>query len=293
MRFIKPVGGVVTNTFGPRESFQLPDGRWTIPYHYGADFALPAGTPIVAPYDGVVVFSGFDYGYHTSEPMRTMEARWGSSHIGGGNMVIVESGDWWFVFFHLQKPSALKVGAKVRQGAVIGYVGTTGASTGNHLHLETWYRGEPVNPADWFGKTLKNAIIFGKEYKMASYTPSTAISVGAGKTKRLPLNKKGTLTISTKIPYLISGGAYLTGGAAGETIQLMLLKDVWDPKLKKTVKTGVHRRVSVPFDKAGKARLQITGIVEPGVNIRWRLAVQNGSGRIVKVTRITLDKVAL
>lgn len=96
--------------------------------HQGIDFAVGYGTPVVAAADGVVVEA----------------RRWG----GYGNWVRVrhanglESG-----YAHLSRfASGLRAGQRVHQGQVIAYVGSTGASTGPHLHYEIWRNGQRINP---------------------------------------------------------------------------------------------------------------------------------------------------
>ena len=96
--------------------------------HQGIDFAAGTGTPVVAAGDGVVVEA----------------RRWG----GYGNWVrIRHEGGWETGYAHLSRyASGLRAGMRVRQGQVIAYVGSTGRSTGPHLHYETWFRGARVNP---------------------------------------------------------------------------------------------------------------------------------------------------
>ena len=98
--------------------------------HTGTDFAAPCGTPITAAADGTVVSAG-----------------WGG---GFGNLVVVAHGDVGgsslsTAYAH-QSRFAVSVGQQVSRGQVIGYVGTTGSSTGCHLHLETRVAGTPVDP---------------------------------------------------------------------------------------------------------------------------------------------------
>ena len=97
--------------------------------HQGIDFAASSGTPVIAPADGVVVEA----------------RRWG----GYGNWLRIrhnnglESG-----YGHLSRyGSGIRAGQRVRQGQVVAYVGSTGASTGPHLHYELWRRGQRINPA--------------------------------------------------------------------------------------------------------------------------------------------------
>ncbi|GAW41745.1 Murein DD-endopeptidase MepM [Brevundimonas sp. SH203] len=97
--------------------------------HQGIDFAATTGTPVVAPADGVVVEA----------------RRWG----GYGNWLRIrhnnglESG-----YGHLSRyGSGVRAGQRVSQGQIVAYVGSTGASTGPHLHYELWRNGQRINPA--------------------------------------------------------------------------------------------------------------------------------------------------
>ena len=97
--------------------------------HQGIDFAATTGTPVVAPADGVVVEA----------------RRWG----GYGNWLRIrhnnglESG-----YGHLSRyGSGIRAGQRVSQGQIVAYVGSTGASTGPHLHYELWRNGQRINPA--------------------------------------------------------------------------------------------------------------------------------------------------
>ena len=97
--------------------------------HQGIDFAAGTGTPVVAPADGVVVEA----------------RRWG----GYGNWLRIrhnnglESG-----YGHLSRyGSGIRAGQRVSQGQIVAYVGSTGASTGPHLHYELWRGGQRINPA--------------------------------------------------------------------------------------------------------------------------------------------------
>lgn len=113
---IWPVRGKVTSEYGPRW------GRM----HAGIDIAAPSGTPIRAAKAGTVVFSGVMNGY--------------------GNVVIIDHGGGFATLYAHQSRRAAADGARVDQGEVIGYVGSTGHSTGPHLHFETRVDGSPRNP---------------------------------------------------------------------------------------------------------------------------------------------------
>jgi len=116
--------------------FQWPSTRreisgWTFhdprnPGHIGLDIAAAMWDPIVAVADGVVSF-----------------AEWGG---GYGNLVIVEHKDGWLSYYAHLTEIVVKVGQEVRQGELLGGAGTTGYSTGPHLHFELRYQGRPVDP---------------------------------------------------------------------------------------------------------------------------------------------------
>jgi murein DD-endopeptidase MepM/ murein hydrolase activator NlpD len=101
--------------------------------HQGQDLAAAAGTPVVAPYRGVV--TAVEY-----------QAR------GAGHYVVVHSADYDYVFMHLRSGSTVvREGQSVRTGQRIADVGSTGESTGPHLHFEVWVGqwyagGHPIDP---------------------------------------------------------------------------------------------------------------------------------------------------
>ncbi|HEY8520528.1 MAG TPA: peptidoglycan DD-metalloendopeptidase family protein [Gammaproteobacteria bacterium] len=99
----------------------------TIRAHRGVDYAAPTGTPIRAAGDGKVIFRGTQGGY--------------------GNTVILQHGNNVTTLYgHLSKFAAPRVGSRVRQGEVIGYVGKSGLATGPHLHYEYRVNGVHRNP---------------------------------------------------------------------------------------------------------------------------------------------------
>ena len=114
--------------------------------HRGTDFAAPKGTPIMASGDGVIV-----------------RAKWCG---GGGNCIkIKHNSTYSTVYAHMSKfATGMKVGRRVKQGQVIGYVGSTGKSTGPHLHYEVIENGKKIN-----SQTLKlpsGKILKGKNRKL-------------------------------------------------------------------------------------------------------------------------------
>jgi murein DD-endopeptidase MepM/ murein hydrolase activator NlpD len=96
--------------------------------HLGIDYAAPSGTPVSALGDGVVIFRGWRGGY--------------------GNYVEIQHGDAYVTCYgHLKGfGEGIRKGVSVRQGQVIGYVGSTGLSTGPHLDFRVRYRGTYINP---------------------------------------------------------------------------------------------------------------------------------------------------
>ena len=114
--------------------------------HRGTDFAAPMGTPIMASGDGVVT-----------------RARWCG---GGGNCVKIKHNKTYQTIYAQMKNFArgIKEGVRVKQGQIIGYVGSTGKSTGPHLHYEVIENGKKIN-----SQTLKlpsGKILTGKERKL-------------------------------------------------------------------------------------------------------------------------------
>lgn len=97
-------------------------------FHKGVDFGAPSGTPIQAAGDGIVEMSGWFGGY--------------------GNYIRVKhNGEYSTAYAHLSRfASGVKEGARVKQGQIVGYVGSTGRSTGAHLHYEVLRRGAQINP---------------------------------------------------------------------------------------------------------------------------------------------------
>ncbi|MGE0282293.1 MAG: peptidoglycan DD-metalloendopeptidase family protein [Rhizobiaceae bacterium] len=121
---VTPVNGVMTSTFGPRRHPILK----TVRIHKGVDWAAPTGTPIMAAFDGTIAFQGDGAGY--------------------GNLVKIAHPDGRETrYAHMSKfaPNT-PVGTAVKAGEVIGYVGTTGLSTGPHLHFEVYLAGQAIDP---------------------------------------------------------------------------------------------------------------------------------------------------
>ncbi len=133
-----PINGArLSSSFGLRKH---PIDGFT-KMHKGTDFAAPLGTPIMASGDGVVIKAG-----------------WCG---GGGNCIkIRHNSSYSTVYAHLSKFAAsTKKGRRVKQGQIIGFVGSTGKSTGPHLHYEVIFNGKRVNSQTLklpSGKVLKD-----------------------------------------------------------------------------------------------------------------------------------------
>lgn len=117
-----PVSGTITSGFGMR-NHPILGGRRA---HKGLDIAAPTGTEIFAPGRGTVVFSGRKNGY--------------------GNTVIVDHGYGYTTLYGHCSKLLVEEGATVSRGDVIALVGSTGRSTGPHLHYEVRINGEHMNP---------------------------------------------------------------------------------------------------------------------------------------------------
>ncbi len=109
--------------------------------HTGIDFGAPSGTPVFAAGDGVV-----------------KEARWAGGY--GRWLEIQHNGQWATGYGHLSG-WAVREGERVRQGQVVGYVGSTGRSTGPHLHYEVILGGQKINPTG--AKVPQGTILGGRE----------------------------------------------------------------------------------------------------------------------------------
>ena len=118
-------GYELTSSFGPR--YSPTDG--TSEVHTGQDFAVPTGEPALAASSGTVSFVGWDGGY--------------------GNLVRVRHANGVETFYAHLSATTVHVGQKVKTGEQVGRVGSTGNSTGPHLHLEVRVDDQPQDPMTW------------------------------------------------------------------------------------------------------------------------------------------------
>jgi len=126
--YIPPVEGEITSIFGPRKKR----------YHYGIDIKLNVGDPVGSAFEGKVRITRFDKG-------------------GYGSYVVVRHNNGLeTVYGHLSQILVTE-GQSVKAGETIGLVGSTGRSTGPHLHFETRFLGNPINPERFFDFELGEA----------------------------------------------------------------------------------------------------------------------------------------
>jgi murein DD-endopeptidase MepM/ murein hydrolase activator NlpD len=131
--FVLPVEGQRTSVYGMR----LHPIDHAERLHSGMDIAAPDGTPIQAAAAGQVVFSGTQAGY--------------------GNVVVIQHKEGYSTLYAYNTDNLVSVGTPVRQGQPIATVGSTGQSTGPHLHFEVRKNGKRLDPALFFatGSTTK------------------------------------------------------------------------------------------------------------------------------------------
>jgi murein DD-endopeptidase MepM/ murein hydrolase activator NlpD len=124
-RFLMPVEGRLSSNYGPRRH----PIHGVVKEHRGVDFGAPHGTPIRAAEAGVVLYVGWYGGY--------------------GKIVMIDhGGDLVTLYAHTSR-YVVDTGEKVARGQVIAHIGSTGLSTGPHLHFEVRRNGTPVNPISY------------------------------------------------------------------------------------------------------------------------------------------------
>lgn len=121
-RFVWPIVGQITSPFGYR-------GR---EFHSGIDIAQSRGAPVRASNSGTVTFAGWRGGY--------------------GNLVIINHGGGIETYYAHNSAITVSVGQQVEKGQQVAKVGSTGRSTGNHVHFEIRINGSPVNPLNYLNK---------------------------------------------------------------------------------------------------------------------------------------------
>ncbi|MBI5743133.1 MAG: M23 family metallopeptidase [Elusimicrobia bacterium] len=130
---IWPAEGRVTSQFG----YRFHPLRLSNEFHTGIDIANEAGTPVYAAADGVVRHSGWAQGY--------------------GMCAVVDHGFGYSTLYGHMSEIVAKEGTAIRRGQLVGRMGSTGTSTGNHLHYEVWTGGLPRDPMKFLQAGAKRA----------------------------------------------------------------------------------------------------------------------------------------
>ncbi len=116
----------------PLAAYSFTQGFY--PGHSGVDLAAPVGTPVMAADTGVVIFSG-----------------WVLDSWGYGVLVVLDHGNGWTTYYAHLSSTAVRCGQLVPRGGIVGAVGSTGRSSGPHLHFEMRWAHTPDNPAAYIG----------------------------------------------------------------------------------------------------------------------------------------------
>lgn len=117
-----PAEGRISSLFGNREHPLYGIRK----FHSGIDISVPTGTPLHATADGVVSFSG--------------------RAANNGNITVIEHGLGYSTIYAHNTRNAFRAGQTVKRGDVVAYAGSTGASTGPHVHYEIWKNGQSIDP---------------------------------------------------------------------------------------------------------------------------------------------------
>jgi len=140
-----PVDGQITSGVGMR--VDPIDGNWR--NHNGIDIAVPEGTPVKSVADGTVLYAGLRSGY--------------------GWTVLIEHDNGMITLYAHNSTIAVEVGQGIKKGDVVALAGSTGRSTGPHVHFEAWQAGNNVTPAFMPGSTLKIASLPSHQRTKASF----------------------------------------------------------------------------------------------------------------------------
>ena len=123
-----PVAGYISSKYGYREHPKSGERQ----LHTGVDISIPPDTKVLATADGIVSFSGWT--------------------MNSGNVVVIEHGHGFSTAYAHNTENRATVGQRVKRGDVIGQSGSTGRSTGPHVHYEIWKNGRHVNPSTYLAR---------------------------------------------------------------------------------------------------------------------------------------------
>ncbi|HEY9688259.1 MAG TPA: M23 family metallopeptidase [Coleofasciculaceae cyanobacterium] len=179
-----PVSGQLTSNFGWRTD-PINGGQR---FHGGIDIAASQGVPVYAPQAGVVAYSGYYGGY--------------------GNVVVLNHGNTLYTLYGHNSKLLVNAGDTVYRGQAISNVGSTGRSTGPHLHFEVHYNGQYMNPLSYLGylqpqggkilaQTPQSTTAYQAHQAVGGPSIAAAKSAGTRKTsrKRYPRKAYGTKVV--------------------------------------------------------------------------------------------------
>ncbi|HYJ37063.1 MAG TPA: M23 family metallopeptidase [Chitinophagaceae bacterium] len=132
---IQPISNKNLNRLASGFGYRVDPVYKTVKFHAGLDFAAPLGTPIYATADGIVRVAG-------------------NQGNGYGNHVVLNHGYGYETLYGHMYRIGVKNGHRVKRGEIIGYVGSTGKSTGPHCHYEVHKNGRPLDPVYFFYNDL-------------------------------------------------------------------------------------------------------------------------------------------
>lgn len=176
--------GLLTGPWGCSRGFEWStkyvDGKPTNQksFHNGIDLTAPGGTPIGAPVSGEITHVG------------TLEGD------AGNNITLKGDNGLVYRFLHLSEPSKLSAGDRVNAGSLVGFVGTTGNSSGNHLHLGVKSGKDWVDPIDYL-----NPYLFGAKDTYDTVSSSTSDIYDTSK-----LNLAATMRTAARTHFVAAGG---------------------------------------------------------------------------------------
>jgi murein DD-endopeptidase MepM/ murein hydrolase activator NlpD len=180
-------------------------------FHQGIDFAVPMGTPVAAPADGVV-----QQVIHSA--------------TGLGNHVILDIGNGYTVQLGHLSSTAVQVGQRVSAGTVLGLSGSTGASTGPHLHFEVDKGGATVDPASigQTGNILTNGVgAIGNAAGQAAGAIANNIPGLTGVTDSIGALSSGFSAIGAYVGKLFDPGTWTRAVLVIGGIGLVLIGGAW------------------------------------------------------------------
>jgi murein DD-endopeptidase MepM/ murein hydrolase activator NlpD len=157
-----PVSGQVTSDYGWRTDPMTGGPR----FHGGIDIAAAQGTPVYAPQSGMVIYSGAYGGY--------------------GNVVVLNHGNTLFTVYGHNSKLLVQPGDRVYRGQVISLVGSTGRSTGPHLHFEVHYKQQYLNPVSYLVYVQHTEGMLAQASSQRVVAPQDAVAAYNGSARTAP-----------------------------------------------------------------------------------------------------------